>query len=246
MFELTGKRALVTGASGSIGGAIAKALHGQGAIVGLSGTRREALEALGRRARRPRLRPALRPLGDSAQVEELIPQTEAAMGEIDILVNNAGVTRDKLFVRISDADWDRVIDINLTAAFRLCRLALRPMMRKRYGRIINITSVVAVTGNPGQGNYAAAKAGLIGMTKALAQEIASRAVTVNCVAPGFVQSAMTDELNEKQKAAILERVPERRLGTSAEVAAAVVFLASDEAAYVTGQTIHVNGGMAMI
>jgi 3-oxoacyl-[acyl-carrier protein] reductase len=245
MFELTEKRALVTGASGSIGGAIAKALHAQGAIVGLSGTRRDALDALaGELGSRAYVLPC--DLSDSAEVEELIPQAEAAMGELDILVNNAGVTRDNLFVRISDADWDRVISINLTAAFRLCRLALRPMMRKRYGRVINITSVVAVTGNPGQGNYAAAKAGLIGMTKALAQEIASRAVTVNCVAPGFVQSAMTDKLNEKQKAAILERVPERRLGTSAEVAAAVVFLASQEAAYITGQTIHVNGGMAMI
>jgi 3-oxoacyl-[acyl-carrier protein] reductase len=245
MFELTEKRALVTGASGSIGSAIAKALHAQGAIVGLSGTRREALEGLAAElGSRAYVLPC--DLGDGAQVEELIPQTEAAMGELDILVNNAGVTRDNLFVRISDADWDRVININLTAAFRLCRLALRPMMRKRHGRVINITSVVAVTGNPGQGNYAAAKAGLIGMTKALAQEIASRAVTVNCVAPGFVQSAMTDKLNDKQKAAILERVPERRLGTSAEVAAAVVFLASEEAAYITGQTIHVNGGMAMI
>jgi 3-oxoacyl-[acyl-carrier protein] reductase len=246
MFELTGRRALVTGASGAIGGAIARAFHAQGASVALSGTRRDALDAL---AAELGDRTAVVPcdLGDAGQIEKLVPETEAALGgEIDILVNNAGVTRDMLFARMSDADWQAVIDVNLTAAFRLSRAVLRAMMRNRWGRIISITSVVGVTGNPGQGNYAASKAGLIGMTKSLAAEIASRSVTVNCVAPGFTTSPMTDALNEKQRATILERVPARRLGTPAEVAGAVVFLASDEAAYVTGQTIHVNGGMAMI
>jgi 3-oxoacyl-[acyl-carrier protein] reductase len=245
MFELTDKRALVTGASGSIGGGIARALHAQGAIVGLSGTRREALDQLAAElGGRVHVLPC--DLSDGAAVDALIPQTEAAMGELDILVNNAGLTRDNLFVRISDADWDKVIAVNLTAAFKLCRLALRPMMRKRNGRIISITSVVAVTGNAGQGNYAASKAGLIGMTKALAQEVASRSVTVNCIAPGFVASPMTDKLNEKQHEMILAKVPMKRLGAIAEVAAAAVYLASPEAAYITGQTIHVNGGMAMI
>ena len=246
MFELTDKRALVTGASGAIGGAIARALHKQGAIVGLSGTRREALDALAAElGERTHVLPC--DLGDAAQVEQLVPQAEEAMGgEVDILVNNAGVTRDMLFARMSDEDWETVLAVNLTAAFRLSRAVLRGMMRRRNGRIISITSVVAVTGNPGQGNYAASKAGLIGMTKSLAAEIASRNVTVNCVAPGFTASAMTDALNEKQRAMILERVPTRRLGTPDEVAAAVVYLASSEAAYVTGQTLHVNGGMAMI
>lgn len=245
MFDLTGKRALVTGATGSIGGGIARALHRQGATVAVSGTRQEALDALvaelGERAQ-----PFPCDLADSAAVEALVPAVEAAMGEIDILVNNAGLTRDALFVRISDADWDRVIAVNLTAAFRLARAALRPMMRNRSGRIISISSVVAVSGNAGQGNYAASKAGLIGMTKALAQEVASRSVTVNCIAPGFVGSKMTDALNEKQREMILAKVPMRRLGTVDEVAAAAVYLASNEAAYVTGQTIHVNGGMLMI
>ena len=246
MFELTDKRALVTGASGAIGGAIARALHKQGAIVGLSGTRREALDALAAElGERTHVLPC--DLGDAAQVEQLVPQAEEAMGgEVDVLVNNAGVTRDMLFARMSDEDWETVLAVNLTAAFRLSRAVLRGMMRRRNGRIISITSVVAVTGNPGQGNYAASKAGLIGMTKSLAAEIASRNVTVNCVAPGFTASAMTDALNEKQRAMILERVPTRRLGTPDEVAAAVVYLASSEAAYVTGQTLHVNGGMAMI
>ncbi|MCR4281447.1 MAG: 3-oxoacyl-[acyl-carrier-protein] reductase [Bauldia sp.] len=246
MFELSGKRALVTGASGAIGGAIARAFHAQGAIVGLSGTRREVLAAL---ARDLGDRNAVLPcdLGNAGEVERLVPQAEAALGgEVDILVNNAGVTRDMLFARMSDEDWQKVIDVNLTAAFRLSRAVLRGMMRKRHGRIISITSVVAVVGNPGQGNYSASKAGLIGMTKSLAAEIASRNVTVNCVAPGFTASPMTDALNEKQRAMIMERVPARRLGTPAEIAAAVVYLASDEAAYVTGQTLHVNGGMAMI
>ncbi len=245
MFELTAKPALVTGASGSIGGAIARALHRQGAVVAISGTRVDALEKLAAElGERCHIFPC--DLADPVQVEELVPKAEAAIGEIEILVNNAGLTRDALFVRISDADWDKVIAVNLTAAFRLARAALRPMMRNRKGRIISITSVVAVTGNAGQGNYAASKAGLIGMTKALAQEVASRSVTVNCIAPGFVSSAMTDVLSEKQRELILAKVPTRRLGTVDEVAAAAVYLASDEGAYVTGQTIHVNGGMAMI
>jgi 3-oxoacyl-[acyl-carrier protein] reductase len=246
MFELTGKRALVTGASGAIGGAIARAFHKQGAMVALSGTRREALDALaGELGTGAFVTPC--DLGDKEQVEKLVPDAEAALGgEIDILVNNAGLNRDMLFARMSDEDWQKVIDVNLTAAFRLSRAVLRGMMRKRAGRIISITSVVAVVGNPGQGNYSASKAGLIGMTKSLAAEIASRNVTVNCVAPGFTASAMTEALNDKQKVMIMERVPVRRLGTPAEIASAVVYLASDEAAYVTGQTIHVNGGMAMI
>ena len=246
MFELTGKRALVTGASGAIGGAIARAFHRQGALVGLSGTRREALDAL---AAELGERTAVLPcdLADAAQVEHLVPRAEAALGgEIDILVNNAGVTRDMLFARMSDEDWDVVLAVNLTAAMRLSRAVLRSMMRRRHGRIVSISSVVGVTGNAGQANYAASKAGLIGMTKALAAEIASRNVTVNCVAPGFTASAMTDALNEKQKEAILQRVPAKRLGTPDEIAGAAVYLASDEAAYVTGQTLHVNGGMAMI
>ena len=246
MFELTGKRALVTGASGAIGGAIARAFHRQGATVGLSGTRREVLEAL---ATELGERTAVLPcdLGNAEQVEKLVPQAEAALGgEVDILVNNAGVTRDMLFARMTDEDWDKVLTVNLTAAMRLSRAVLRGMMRKRAGRIISITSVVGVTGNPGQANYAASKAGLIGMTKSLAAEIASRKITVNCVAPGFTASAMTDALNDKQRAMILERVPVQRLCTPDEIAGAVVYLASDEAAYITGQTLHVNGGMAMI
>jgi 3-oxoacyl-[acyl-carrier protein] reductase len=222
MFDLTGRTALVTGASGGIGGAIAKALHRQGATVAISGTRRDALDALA---------------ADLA---------EQATGQLDILVNNAGITRDNIFVRLKDEDWDHVIAVDLTAGFRLARAAARGMMRRRFGRIIGITSVVGVTGNAGQGNYAAAKAGMIGMTKALAHEVAPRNVTVNCIAPGFVGTAMTAVLNEKQREAILATVPARRLGTGEEVAAAAVFLASTEAAYVTGQTLHVNGGMAMI
>ncbi len=246
MFELTGKRALVTGASGAIGGAIARAFHRQGALVGLSGTRREALDAL---AAELGERTAVLPcdLANAAEVEQLVPQAEAALGgEIDILVNNAGVTRDMLLARMNDEDWDLVLTVNLTAAMRLSRAVLRSMMRKRHGRIVSISSVVGVTGNAGQANYAASKAGLIGMTKALAAEIASRNVTVNCIAPGFTASAMTEALNEKQKETILQRVPAKRLGTPDEIAGAAVYLASDEAAYVTGQTLHVNGGMAMI
>ena len=246
MFELSGKRALVTGASGAIGGAIARAFAGQGATVALSGTKRAALDALaGELGENARVTPC--DLSDSAAVEKLVPEAEEALGgELDILVNNAGVTRDMLFARMSDEDWQTVLDVNLTAAFRLSRAVLRGMMRRRAGRIISISSVVAVVGNPGQANYSASKAGLMAMTRSLAAEIASRNVTVNCVAPGFTASAMTDVLNEKQKAMIMERVPARRLGAPAEIAGAVVYLASDEAAYVTGQTIHVNGGMAMI
>lgn len=245
MFELTGKRALVTGATGSIGGGIARALHGQGATVAISGTRREALDALaGELAERCHVVPC--DLSDGAAVEALVPEAEAVIGDLDILVNNAGLTRDTLFVRISDEDWNTVITVNLTAAFKLSRAVLMGMMRRRSGRIISISSVVGVTGNAGQGNYAASKAGLIGMTKSLAQEVASRGVTANCIAPGFVASAMTDALNDKQKETILSRVPAKRLGSVEEIASAAVYLASDEAAYVTGQTIHVNGGMAMI
>ncbi|MCB1487426.1 MAG: 3-oxoacyl-[acyl-carrier-protein] reductase [Bauldia sp.] len=245
MFDLTGKRALVTGASGSIGGGIARALHQQGATVALSGTRREALDALAGELGE-RCAVLLCDLGDGAAVDALVPQAEEAIGDLDILVNNAGLTRDTLFVRISDEDWDKVIAVNLTAAFKLSRAVLMGMMRRRSGRIISISSVVGVTGNAGQGNYAASKAGLIGMTKALAQEVASRGVTANCIAPGFVASAMTDALTDKQKESILQRVPMKRLGTLEEIASAAVYLASEEAGYVTGQTIHVNGGMAMI
>jgi len=245
MFDLTGKTALVTGASGGIGNAIAKSLHAQGAAVVLSGTRAEVLEAL-KAELGERAFAVVTNLGDPAQVDALLKNAEAAAGApIDILVNNAGITRDNLFMRMSDEQWDQVIQVNLTAAFKLSRAALRNMMRKRWGRIVTITSVVGVTGNPGQGNYAAAKAGLIGMSKALAAEVASRNITVNCVAPGFIATPMTDALTADQKAAIMGRIPAGRLGDSRDVAAAVVYLASDEAAYVTGQTLHVNGGMAM-
>lgn len=245
MFELSGKTALVTGASGGIGGEIARALHAQGATVALSGTRVEPLEQL-KAALGARAHVLLCDLGDAAQTEQLMKNAEAAMGGVDILVNNAGLTRDGLAMRMKDEDWQKVIDVNLTAGFRLARAALRGMMKKRWGRIVGITSVVGVTGNPGQANYAAAKAGMIGMSKALAQEVASRNITVNCVAPGFIETQMTGVLTDEQKSRILTAVPAGRLGQSAEVAAAVVYLASPEAAYVTGQTIHVNGGMAMI
>jgi len=246
MFDLTGKTALVTGASGGIGGAIAKALHAQGANVVLSGTRAEALEAL-KTELGARAHVALCNLADAASVEALPKAAEAAAGApIDILVNNAGITRDNLFLRMKDEEWDQVIAVDLTAAFRLSRAVLRNMMKKRWGRIVSITSVVGATGNPGQGNYAAAKAGLIGMTKSLAAEIASRNITVNCVAPGFVATPMTDALSEEQKNALLARIPAARFGAPGDVAAAIVYLASEEAAYVTGQTVHVNGGMAMI
>jgi len=245
VFDLTGKTALVTGASGGLGGAISRALHAQGATVALSGTRREALEALAAElGERAHVTPC--DLSDPASVEALIPAAEQALGSLDILVNNAGVTRDNLFMRMKDAEWDSVLAINLTAAFRLSRAALRGMMKRRFGRIVNIASIVGVTGNPGQGNYAAAKAGMIGMSKALAAEVASRGITVNCIAPGFIASPMTDALNEAQKQAILGRIPAGRLGEGRDVAAACVYLASEEGAYVTGQTLHVNGGMAML
>jgi 3-oxoacyl-[acyl-carrier protein] reductase len=246
MFDLTGIVALVTGASGGIGGAIAKALHAQGATVVLSGTRADALEKvkaeLGSRAF-----VAVCNLGDKDSVEGLPKAAEAAAGaQIDILVNNAGITRDNLFMRMKDDEWDQVIAVDLTAAFRLSRAVLRGMMKKRWGRIISITSVVGETGNPGQGNYAAAKAGLVGMTKSLAAEVASRNITCNAVAPGFIATAMTDVLTDQQKEMIGQRIPAGRMGNPAEIAAAVVYLASDEAAYVTGATLQVNGGMAMI
>ena len=245
MFDLTGKNALVTGASGGLGGAIARALHAQGATVALSGTRKEALETLaGELAGRTHVLPC--DLSDAQAVEALVPAAEAAMGGLDILVNNAGVTRDHLFMRLKDAEWDGVIEVNLTSAFRLSRAALRGMMKRRHGRIVNIASIVGVTGNPGQSNYAASKAGMIGMSKALAQEVATRGITVNCVAPGFIESPMTGALDDRQRAAILASVPAGRLGQGADVASACVYLASAEAAYVTGQTLHVNGGMAMI
>ncbi len=245
MFDLTGKTALVTGASGGLGGAIARALHARGATVALSGTRRDALETLATEfSERTHVLPC--DLSDASAVEALVPAAEAAMGSLDILVNNAGVTRDNLFMRMKDAEWETVLTVNLTAAFRLSRACLRGMMKRRHGRIIGITSIVGVTGNPGQGNYAAAKAGMIGMSKALAQEVASRGITVNCVAPGFIASPMTDSLNDKQREAILASVPAGKLGVGADIGAAVVYLASVEAGYVTGQTLHVNGGMAMI
>mgnify|MGYP005809894063 CR=1 FL=1 len=245
MFDLTGKTALVTGASGGLGQAIARGLHQQGATVALSGTRLDALETLARDlGSRVHVFPCN--LAATEDTEKLVPAAEAAMGSLDILVNNAGVTRDNLFMRMKDEDFDSVIAVNLTAAFRLSRAALKGMLRRKFGRIVGITSVVGVTGNPGQANYAASKAGMIGMFKSLAGEVATRNVTVNCIAPGFIESPMTDALNEKQKAAILANVPMARLGSGADIAAATVYLASDEAAYVTGQTLHVNGGMAMI
>ena len=245
MFDLTGRTALVTGATGGIGGAIASALHKQGATVAISGTRREVLDGFAAKlGERVHVLPCN--LSKSDEVEALVPAAETAMGQVDILVANAGVTRDNLFVQLRDEDWDDVIQINLTATFRLARAATKLMMRKRFGRIIAITSIVGVTGNPGQANYAAAKAGLIGMSKSLAQELASRSITVNCIAPGFIATPMTDALTDEQKKTILARVPADRLGTADEVAAGVVYLASDEAAYVTGQTLHINGGMAMI
>jgi 3-oxoacyl-[acyl-carrier protein] reductase len=246
MFDLSGKTALVTGASGGIGGAIARALHAQGAWVVLSGTRETALEALASELGE-RTSAVAANLAEAEAVDGLVAAAEEAAGrELDILVSNAGVTRDGLLLRMKDDDWNRVLAVNLTSYFRLARAALRGMMRRRRGRIIGITSVVGVMGNAGQSNYAASKAGMIGFSKALAQEVASRSVTVNCVAPGFIESPMTDALTEQQKSAILAQVPAGRLGVGTDVAAACVYLASDEAAYVTGQTLHVNGGMAMI
>ncbi|MGR3757465.1 MAG: 3-oxoacyl-[acyl-carrier-protein] reductase [Tranquillimonas sp.] len=245
MFDLTGKSALITGASGGIGAAIARALHGAGATVGLSGTRTEPLERLaGELGDRAHVLPC--DLSDAAAVAELPKRAAEAMGAVDILVNNAGITRDNLFLRMSDEEWQSVLDVNLTAVMKLSKGVLRGMMKARWGRIVNISSVVGATGNPGQGNYAAAKAGMVGMSKSLAYEVASRGVTVNAVAPGFVATAMTDKLNEDQKTGILGQVPMGRMGTPEEIAAAVLYLASMEAGYVTGATLHVNGGMAMI
>jgi len=245
MFELTGKTALVTGATGTLGATIARSLHGQGAAVAISGTRREVLDRLAAElGDRVHILPAN--LADPAETEALVPRAEQAMGQLDILVANAGVTRDNLLVQLRDEDWEQVIAINLSATFRLSRAAVRGMMRRRFGRVIAITSVVGITGNPGQANYVAAKAGITGMIKALAQEYAKRGVTANCVAPGFIVTPMTDKLNDKQRETIVAKIPASRAGTPAEVAAAVVFLASNEAGYVTGQTLHVNGGMAMI
>lgn len=245
MFDLTGKKALVTGASGGIGQAIAQKLAEQGAEVTLSGTRVEKLEEVaGTISGTTHIAPCN--LSDTDSVDQLVPAAIEKMGGLDILVNNAGITRDNIFMRMKDSEWDDVIAVNLTAAFRLSRAAVKVMMKQRYGRIIGITSVVGVTGNPGQGNYAASKAGLIGMSKAIAQEVASRGITVNTIAPGFIASAMTDELNDKQRESILGTIPAGRLGTADEIAASAVFLASNEASYVTGQTVHVNGGMAMI
>jgi 3-oxoacyl-[acyl-carrier protein] reductase len=245
MFDLTGRRALVTGASGGIGAAIARALHAQGASVAISGTRESALQEL---AAELGERVAVTPcdLSDPEAVEALVPQVNEALGGLDILVNNAGLTRDGLAMRMKDEDWQAVLDVNLTASFRLARAALRGMTRARFGRIIGITSVVGVTGNPGQVNYAASKAAMIGMSKSLAGEVAARNVTVNCVAPGFIETAMSDALNDKQKEALLPRIPAGTMGTPEDVAASVVYLASDEARYMTGQTLHVNGGMAML
>jgi 3-oxoacyl-[acyl-carrier protein] reductase len=241
MFDLSGRRALVTGASGGIGGAIAHGLHAQGCHVVLAGRRREALDELAS-SLGERCEIATGDVADAAAADALI----AAADPVDILVNNAGITRDMLALRLKDADWQAVLDTNLTAAFRLARAALKGMLKRRFGRIVNITSIVGVTGNPGQANYAAAKAGLIGMSKALAQEVAARGVTVNCIAPGFIDTAMTQALDDKQREALLGRIPAGRLGTGEDVAAGVVYLASAEAGYVTGQTLHVNGGMAMI
>ncbi|WP_172326731.1 3-oxoacyl-ACP reductase FabG [Mangrovicoccus sp. HB161399] len=245
MFDLSGKTALITGASGGIGAEIARALHGAGATVGLSGTRVEPLEALAAQlGERAHVLPCN--LSDAEAVTALPKQAAEAMGSVDILVNNAGITRDNLFMRMSDDEWASVIEVNLTSTMRLCKGVLRGMMKARWGRIVNISSIVGATGNPGQGNYAAAKAGMIGMGKSLAYEVASRGITVNAVAPGFIQTAMTDKLNDDQKAAIMGQIPAGRMGTPEEIAAAVLYLASPEAAYVTGATLHVNGGMAML
>jgi 3-oxoacyl-[acyl-carrier protein] reductase len=245
MFDLTGRIALVTGASGGLGGAIARALHAQGATVALSGTRADVLETLSAELKERTL-VAPCDLSNVESVEALIPETESALGCIDILINNAGVTRDGLVMRMKDADWHSVLAIDLTAPFRLSRAALKGMVKRRHGRIINISSIVGVKGNPGQSNYAAAKAGLIGMSKALAAEVASRGITVNCIAPGFIASPMTESLNDKQRESILASVPMGRLGDGSDIGSAAVYLASAEASYVTGQTLHVNGGMTMI
>lgn len=245
MFDLSGKNALVTGASGGIGGAIAEALHAAGASVALSGTREAPLQELADKlGTRAHVVPAN--LADAEALAALPKAAAEAMGSVDILVNNAGITRDNLFMRMSDDEWQQVLDVNLTSIFRLSRAVLRGMMKSRWGRIVNITSIVGATGNPGQGNYAAAKAGLVGMSKSLAYEVASRGITVNCVAPGFIETAMTDKLNEEQKGNILGQIPAGKMGAPSDIAAAVAYLASAEAGYVTGSTLHVNGGMAML
>ena len=245
MFDLTGKCALVTGASGGIGGAIAKALYEAGATVGLSGTRVEPLEALAAElGERAHVLPCN--LSDAEAVDALPKQAIEAMGALDILVNNAGITRDQIFMRMSDEEWQSVLDVNLTSTMRLCRGVMRPMMKARWGRIINISSIVGATGNPGQANYAASKAGMVGLTKSIAYEVASRGITANAVAPGFIATAMTDKLNDDQKGKINAQIPAARMGAPEEIAAAVLYLASPEAGYVTGSTLHVNGGMAMI
>ena len=245
MFDLTGKTALITGASGGIGADIARTLHGAGATVGLSGTRVDPLEALaGELGDRAHVLPCN--LSDMAAVEALPKKATAAMGSVDILVNNAGITRDNLFMRMSDDEWQSVIDVNLTATFKLCKGVMRGMMKARWGRIVNISSIVGATGNPGQANYAASKAGLVGMSKSLAYEVASRGITVNAIAPGFIATAMTDKLSDDQKAGIMAQIPAGRMGEAHEIASAVLYLASVESAYVTGTTLHVNGGMAML
>ncbi|KZX97323.1 MULTISPECIES: 3-oxoacyl-[acyl-carrier-protein] reductase [unclassified Sulfitobacter] len=245
MFDLTGKTALVTGASGGIGAEIARVLHAQGAAVGLSGTRKDPLEALAQElGERAHVLPCN--LSDMAAVEALPKQAVEAMGSVDILVNNAGITRDNLFMRMSDEEWSSVLEVNLTATFKLCKGVMRGMMKSRWGRIVNISSVVGATGNPGQANYAASKAGMVGMSKSLAYEVASRGITVNAVAPGFITTAMTDKLTDDQKKGIMDQIPAARMGEPGEIAAAVLYLSSPEAAYVTGTTLHVNGGMAML
>ena len=245
MFDLTGMTALVTGASGGIGSAIAEALAGQGARLALSGSNADKLERFRTTLGRDHVAFAC-DLSDGAAVDALVPRAIEALGGLDILINNAGVTRDNLAMRMKDEEWDSVIRVNLEAAFRLCRAAAKPMMKARFGRMVSITSVVGTTGNPGQANYAASKAGLVGLSKALAQELAGRGITVNCVAPGFIASAMTDDLGDAQKEALAARIPAGKFGTGGDIGAAIVYLASREAAYVTGQTLHVNGGMAMI
>ncbi len=245
MFDLTGKNALITGASGGIGGAIAKALYEAGATVGLSGTRVEPLEALAAElGERAHVLPCN--LSDKEAVEALPKQAAEAMGSVDILVNNAGITRDNLFMRMSDDEWESVLNVNLTSTMKLCKGVMRGMMKARWGRIVNISSIVGATGNPGQANYAASKAGMVGMSKSLAYEVATRGITVNCVAPGFIATAMTDKLTDEQKDKINVQIPTGRMGTPEEIAAAVVYLASNEAGYTTGTTLHVNGGMAML
>lgn len=245
MFDLTGKNALITGASGGIGGEIAKALHGAGASVGLSGTRVEPLEALAAElGERAHVLPCN--LSDGAAVDALPKQAADAMGSVDILVNNAGITRDQIFMRMKDDEWDDVINVNLTSTMRLCRGVMRGMMKSRWGRIVNVSSIVGATGNPGQANYAASKAGMVGMSKSIAYEVASRGITVNCIAPGFIATAMTDKLTDEQKDKINVQIPAGRMGTPEEIAAAALYLSSEQSAYVTGTTLHVNGGMAML